>query len=42
MMRDAVGVDANGDNLPDILLMGNYYNSNIEMGFYDADLGPYW
>jgi hypothetical protein len=37
--RDAVVVDANHDNLPDILLMGNYYNSNIQMGRYDADFG---
>ncbi|HSC39295.1 MAG TPA: VCBS repeat-containing protein, partial [Chitinophagaceae bacterium] len=35
--RDAVVVDANGDNLPDILLVGNYYDNNIEMGRYDAD-----
>ncbi len=37
--RDAIVVDANHDNLPDILLMGNYYNSNIQMGRYDADFG---
>lgn len=37
--RDAVIVDANGDTLPDILLFGNYYNSNIQMGRYDADFG---
>jgi hypothetical protein len=37
--RDAVVVNANGDNKPDILLMGNYYDSNIEMGRYDADYG---
>lgn len=37
--RDAVVVDANGDNLPDILLAGNYYNNNIQMGRYDADFG---
>ncbi len=37
--RDAVVVDANHDNLPDILLTGNYYNSNIQMGRYDADFG---
>ena len=38
-MKDAVVVDANQDNLPDILLMGNYYDPNIEMGRYDADFG---
>jgi hypothetical protein len=37
--RDAVVVDANGDSLPDILLMGNYYDNNIQMGRYDADFG---
>jgi hypothetical protein len=25
--------------LPDILLVGNYYANNIEMGRYDADFG---
>jgi enediyne biosynthesis protein E4 len=37
--RDAIVTDANGDGLPDILLAGNYYGSNIEMGRYDADFG---
>lgn len=37
--RDAAIVDANHDNLPDILLGGNYYGNNIEMGRYDADYG---
>jgi hypothetical protein len=37
--RDAVTVNANDDKLPDILLVGNYYNNNIEMGRYDADFG---
>lgn len=37
--RDAVAVDANGDALPDLLLVGNYYDNNIEMGRYDADYG---
>ncbi len=37
--RDAMVVDANHDNLPDILLAGNYYNSNVQMGRYDADFG---
>jgi hypothetical protein len=35
--RDAVVVDANRDSLPDILLTGNYYDNNIQMGRYDAD-----
>jgi len=37
--RDAVVVDANHDSLPDILLVGNYYENNIQMGRYDADFG---
>ncbi|MDB5210559.1 MAG: fg-gap repeat protein [Sediminibacterium sp.] len=37
--RDAVVIDANNDNLPDILMMGNYYKNNIQMGRYDADFG---
>jgi hypothetical protein len=37
--KDAVIVNANNDSLPDILLMGNYYDNNIEMGRYDADFG---
>ena len=35
--RDALVVDANRDSLPDILLVGNYYENNIQMGRYDAD-----
>jgi len=38
-IRDAVVVDANGDDLPDILMVGNYYENNIQMGRYDADFG---
>ncbi len=37
--KDAVVINANNDNLPDILLAGNYYENNIEMGRYDADFG---
>lgn len=37
--RDAAVVNANNDSLPDLLLGGNYYESNIEMGRYDADWG---
>ena len=36
---DAQIIDANGDKLPDILVMGNFYNINIQMGRYDADYG---
>ena len=38
-MKTALVVDANHDALPDILIMGNYYDPNIEMGRYDADYG---
>ena len=37
--RDAAVVDANGDDLPDILLFGNYYENNIQMGRIDGDYG---
>lgn len=37
--RTAAIVDANNDSLPDILLGGNYYDNNIQMGRYDADYG---
>jgi len=37
--RDAIVVNANNDSLPDLLLGGNYYENNIEMGRYDADWG---
>jgi hypothetical protein len=37
--KDAVVVDANRDTLPDILLGGNFYETAIQMGRYDADYG---
>ncbi|MEZ4774184.1 MAG: VCBS repeat-containing protein [Bacteroidia bacterium] len=37
--RTGVLTDANGDALPDVFLGGNYYESNIQMGRYDADFG---
>ncbi len=37
--RDAAIADVNNDNLPDILLAGNYYSNNIHAGRYDADYG---
>jgi hypothetical protein len=37
--HDGAVVDANGDSLPDILLTGNFYENNIQMGRYDGDYG---
>ena len=37
--KTAAIVNANNDDLPDILLGGNYYDNNIQMGRYDADFG---
>jgi len=37
--KDAKVVNANNDALPDILLMGNYYDNSIKIGRYDADFG---
>lgn len=35
----AISKDVNNDGLADILLGGNYYNCNVQMGRYDADNG---
>ena len=37
--KTAAIADVNNDKLPDILLGGNYYDNNIQMGRYDADYG---
>jgi hypothetical protein len=37
--KTATVVDANNDNLPDILLGGNYYENNVQLGRNDADFG---
>jgi len=37
--KSAAICDANGDQLPDLLLMGNFYDNNVQMGRYDADYG---
>ena len=37
--KTALEVQANADNKSDLLLFGNYYDCNIQMGRYDADFG---
>ena len=37
--RTAAVINANNDSLPDILLMGNYYDDNVELGRIDGDFG---
>jgi hypothetical protein len=38
-IRDMMIVNANNDQFPDVMVMGNYYQNNIEMGRYDAGYG---
>ena len=38
-LKDAIVMDVNNDRLPDILCVGNFYENNIQMGRYDADVG---
>ena len=38
-LKTAVVQDLNGDTLPDMVLAGNYYDCNIQMGRYDSDYG---
>lgn len=37
--KDAVVADANKDGKPDVLLVGNFYDNNIQAGWYDGDRG---
>lgn len=37
--KTGVICDGNGDHLPDVLMMGNFYDNNVQMGRYDADYG---
>ncbi|HJW30470.1 MAG TPA: FG-GAP-like repeat-containing protein, partial [Saprospiraceae bacterium] len=41
-LRAAAVLDQNGDGYPDLLLGGNFYENNIEIGRYDADYGSLW
>ena len=36
-LKAGVVVNVNDDALPDLVLGGNFYNNNVEMGRYDAD-----
>ena len=38
-LRDAAIIDANGDNLPDILTAGNFYEQAMPLNRNDADFG---
>jgi len=38
-IKSILQVNYNNDDLPDLLLAGNYYHNNIQMGRYDADYG---
>lgn len=38
-LNDAIAINANNDSLPDLLLIGNFYENNIQMGRNDADYG---
>jgi enediyne biosynthesis protein E4 len=37
--RTAAIVNANADNLPDVLLGGNFYENNVQAGRFDGDYG---
>ena len=37
--RDALATDVNADGRPDVIMGGNFYPNNIQMGRYDADYG---
>ncbi len=38
-LRTAIAEDFNADGLPDLMIAGNFYENNIEMGRYDSDFG---
>jgi hypothetical protein len=37
--RTSCITDANGDGLPDVLLLGNYYDNHVQIGRQDGDFG---
>jgi hypothetical protein len=38
-LRGAAIVNANDDSLPDVLMMGNYYDESVDIGRNDSDFG---
>lgn len=37
--RTSLIIDANSDVLPDVMLLGNYYDNNVQIGRQDGDFG---
>lgn len=37
--RASINIDANNDKLLDVLLLGNYYDNNVQIGRQDGDFG---
>jgi len=37
--RASITIDANNDQLPDVLLLGNYFDNNVQIGRQDGDFG---
>jgi hypothetical protein len=37
--KDGINIHVNHDSLPDLLLAGNFFNSNVQLGRFDADFG---
>jgi hypothetical protein len=37
--RDAIAINANNDSLPDILMVGNYFENSVQISRNDADFG---
>jgi enediyne biosynthesis protein E4 len=37
--RTSIIIDANGDALADVLLMGNYFDNHVQIGWQDGDFG---
>lgn len=37
--RTSIAIDANNDKMPDVLLLGNYFDNNVQIGRQDGDFG---